>query len=305
MAPDSFSAATSSQVRPSSSSTSSVCSPSSGARVDLDGLPRRTAPGWPRAARSGRCRPRWRAGSRWRRPAGRRRARRGSGTRDHTPEKSASASVQCAERLRLERGVEGADASHLVLGPGGLVGEARSSASSGRPRQAHSSGKNLSDCNRMRLMNRSSAVRYTLTSGLALSVRSPCGIFENPNSFDATTSGDTCHMAVASSEQSTTAPSPVRSRCTRAAAMPPAVAMPRHHVAERRRHLARRPPAVASRASPSPRRPGPSTRRRRSRPCRRRAPSGPDRCRGRRRCRACGPARASTSIPSFWRTDGR
>jgi hypothetical protein len=75
-------------------------------------------------------------------------------------------------------------------------------------------------------MKRPSAVRYTLTSGLALSVRSPCGIFENPNSFDATTRGDTCHMAVASREQSTTAPSPVRSRCTRAAAMPPAVAMP-------------------------------------------------------------------------------
>ena len=65
-----------------------------------------------------------------------------------------------------------------------------------------------------------------MTSGLGLNARSPCGIFEKPNSRDATTSGDTCHIAVASSEQSTTAPSPVRSRCTSAAAMPPAVAMP-------------------------------------------------------------------------------
>ncbi len=39
-------------------------------------------------------------------------------------------------------------------------------------------------------------------------------------------SGDSCHAAQASSDTSTTGASPVRSRCRRPAAMPPAIVMP-------------------------------------------------------------------------------
>ena len=39
-------------------------------------------------------------------------------------------------------------------------------------------------------------------------------------------SGDSCHAAQASSDTSTTGASPVRSRCSRPAAMPPAIVMP-------------------------------------------------------------------------------
>jgi hypothetical protein len=56
--------------------------------------------------------------------------------------------------------------------------------------------------------------------------RVPWGIFENPNSLDATIIGEICHIAVASSDTSTTLGSPVRSRFSSAAAMAPAVASP-------------------------------------------------------------------------------
>ena len=46
-------------------------------------------------------------------------------------------------------------------------------------------------------------------AGVARALRSPCGIFENPNSFEAMIIGETCHMAVARSDTSTTLASPV------------------------------------------------------------------------------------------------
>jgi len=64
------------------------------------------------------------------------------------------------------------------------------------------------------------------TPGLDDPARLPWGIFENPNSFEAMIIGEICHMAVASSETSTTLASPVRSRLSSAAAMAPAVASP-------------------------------------------------------------------------------
>ena len=65
-----------------------------------------------------------------------------------------------------------------------------------------------------------------LTPGFGIWVRSPAGSRPNPNNLAATTIGESCQIAVASKETSTTLGSPVRSRFTSAAEMAPAMARP-------------------------------------------------------------------------------
>ena len=98
-------------------------------------------------------------------------------------------------------------------------------ARSGRPTALISSGQKRTPCNITSCTSRPSLVRYRLTSGFGRLSRVIFG-GACPNSFDMTMSGELTHIPNASSDTSTTAASPVRSRCNSAAAIDPAIVRP-------------------------------------------------------------------------------